>query len=395
MTSRRPSMVVLAPIAPAETGNGLAMRVHTLVRAAGVDHDVHLVVVPVSGSLPAHSLDIDGLVSVDELPVTEQGDRSAVVELLGDPLWRTRIGSLQPLPEAVALAPPTLASQISELIDGEVDAVLACRLALAPLGVAMAERAQAPLIVDADDADVAYFEEIGDVEEAVAWDRVARLCLPLASLVMAASAEATAALGRRYGVTDRAATVPNSVIVPTLTGAPNGLADGRLLFVGNMTYRPNSEGAIWLVETVLPRLAASCTLELVGAAPAVIRALAGPSVVVTGWVADIDAHYHFARVATVPLHSGSGSRTKILEAFAHHRPVVSTAKGLEGIAARDGEHLLVANTPAAFARAIEELLEPGTADPLIEAAARLVAERYDRDAITKSIATLLSRLTAR
>jgi len=387
-------MVVLAPIAPARTGNGLAMRVHALVSAAGVDHDVHLVVIPVSGNLPVHSYDIDGLVRVDELPVTEPGDRSVVVELLGDPMWRARIGALQPLPAAVALAPPNLAARVGELLDGRVAGVLACRLALAPLGVAVAERTGAPLMIDADDADVDYFEEIGEIDAAAAWDRVARLCLPMASIVSAASSVGAAALGRRYGIGDRTVAVPNSVTLPSRIGPSEDMVDGRLLFVGNMTYGPNREGATWLSQKVLPRLGAGYTLELVGAAPASIGELSGPSVHVTGWVADTDIHYRRARVVAVPIHSGSGTRIKVLEAFARHRPVVSTAKGLEGIDARDGEHLLVADTPTTFARAIAYLMEPDAADALVKAAAQLVAERYGRNAVTASTATLLSRLTA-
>ena len=49
------------------------------------------------------------------------------------------------------------------------------------------------------------------------------------------------------------------------------------------------------------------------------------------------------RVAVVPLLAGSGTRLKILEAWAAGLPVVSTTIGAEGLPARDGEHLLIAD----------------------------------------------------
>jgi hypothetical protein len=51
--SRGPErLVLLAPIEPARTGNGLAMRTELFRRAALMDFDVQTVVVPVAGRLP-------------------------------------------------------------------------------------------------------------------------------------------------------------------------------------------------------------------------------------------------------------------------------------------------------------------------------------------------------
>jgi glycosyltransferase involved in cell wall biosynthesis len=85
-----------------------------------------------------------------------------------------------------------------------------------------------------------------------------------------------------------------------------------------------------------------------------------------------------AAVLVVPVHSGSGMRVKILEAFARGIPVVSTTVGVEGIAASHGKHLLVADEPAEFARAVIRLLrEPAEAARLAKAGRELVVERYD------------------
>ncbi len=55
----------------------------------------------------------------------------------------------------------------------------------------------------------------------------------------------------------------------------------------------------------------------------------------------------------VPLLSGSGIRIKILEALALGRTVITTPLGVEGIDARHGEHLLVADGAEAFAKNLQ------------------------------------------
>jgi glycosyltransferase involved in cell wall biosynthesis len=60
------------------------------------------------------------------------------------------------------------------------------------------------------------------------------------------------------------------------------------------------------------------------------------------------------------------------------RAVVSTTLGAEGIGAVHREHLLIADTPRAFADAVVELLGDAALRARLGAAGRaLVAERYD------------------
>jgi glycosyltransferase involved in cell wall biosynthesis len=73
-------------------------------------------------------------------------------------------------------------------------------------------------------------------------------------------------------------------------------------------------------------------------------------------VADAVEALSRAKAAVVPLVAGSGTRVKILEAWAAGTPVVSTSLGAEGLLSRSGEHLLVADQPEAFAEAVSSLL---------------------------------------
>jgi glycosyltransferase involved in cell wall biosynthesis len=395
VATARPVMVVLAPIAPAATGNGLAMRVHALIGAAGVDHEVHVVVVPVSGSTAAPLRLSDGVVSHHEFPVTGPVDRAPMVALLADPSWRRRLSALSPLPDTVVLAPPTLAAAVVSLLpQGPVAAVLACRLTMAVLGLAVAEATGALLLIDSDDGDADYFTQCGEHAVAAGWDRVAQLCLPLAAMVSTANSTDGASLARRYDLTGQTVTVPNSVDIPPASECPDPTAGSRILFLGNMTYPPNGEGAHWLVASVLPLLGSQFEVSIVGNAPPGIMELAGPSVDVTGWVADVGPHYRSANVSVVPVMSGSGTRTKILESFAWRRPVVTTSVGLTGIDAQDQLHVRVADSPQAFATAIEALATSDVATTQVDAARALVVDRYSREVICASTARLFSQLTS-
>jgi glycosyltransferase involved in cell wall biosynthesis len=75
-----------------------------------------------------------------------------------------------------------------------------------------------------------------------------------------------------------------------------------------------------------------------------------------GYVADVTPFWVNATALIVPLLSGGGVRVKILEAMAMGIPVISTTIGCEGLAVRDGEHLLIADTPETFVQACATLL---------------------------------------
>ena len=75
----------------------------------------------------------------------------------------------------------------------------------------------------------------------------------------------------------------------------------------------------------------------------------------TGAVESVVPYLEQACVVTLPITIASGTRLKFLEAFAVGRPVVSSAKGAEGIEALDGKHLLIRDTPESMAEAVLDL----------------------------------------
>ncbi len=132
-----------------------------------------------------------------------------------------------------------------------------------------------------------------------------------------------------------------------------------IAFSGNLEYHPNVEAVRWFRTQIWPLLRDSgVEWRLIGRNPAAIaRLTAGdPRIRVIGPVDDAIAALAEAKVCVVPLLYGSGTRFKILEAWAAARAVVSTTIGAEGLDARDGEHLLIADDPRAFADAIRRVL---------------------------------------
>lgn len=174
---------------------------------------------------------------------------------------------------------------------------------------------------------------------------------------------------------------------------PNGVDTGRfhatalpsaprIAFTGALYTAPNVDGAIWLCREVLPwvrREVPEATVDLVGARPdREVSALSTlPGVSLHADVPDTFPFLQRARVATVPLRIGSGTRLKALEAMAAGRPVVGTAVGLEGLAVRDREHVLMADSPQAFGESILQLIrDEHLAADLAASGRRLVDERY-------------------
>jgi len=135
-----------------------------------------------------------------------------------------------------------------------------------------------------------------------------------------------------------------------------------IAFSGNLGYHPNIAAVRWFRTHIWPRLKGAVARDvewrLVGRNPEAIAPLVSgdPRIRVIGPVDDAVAALAEARVCVVPLLSGSGTRFKILEAWASGRAVVSTTIGAEGLEARSGEHLLIADSPAAFSAAVARLL---------------------------------------
>jgi glycosyltransferase involved in cell wall biosynthesis len=76
----------------------------------------------------------------------------------------------------------------------------------------------------------------------------------------------------------------------------------------------------------------------------------------TGPVADAVSELAAAKVVVAPLRSGSGTRLKIIEAWAAARAVVATSLGAEGLPITHGTEIYLADKPEDFIQSIQYLL---------------------------------------
>ncbi len=172
-----------------------------------------------------------------------------------------------------------------------------------------------------------------------------------------------------------------------------------VLFQGTLRYPPNAEAARFLVDEVVPhlrQLVPDAEVRLVGTtAPGLERLGDAPGVTLVGQVPDIDDELARADLVVVPIRFGSGTRLKVLEAFAQKIPVVSTGLGAEGLDAEDGVHLLVAEEPEDLARCCAQLLADGELRVrLADQAHQLFLERFT-DGVVEDMVEALARATAR
>jgi polysaccharide biosynthesis protein PslH len=165
-----------------------------------------------------------------------------------------------------------------------------------------------------------------------------------------------------------------------------------ILFIGNMSYRPNLEGVLFFIRSIFPllrkRISGIRFLAVgKGSTEEIFRARAGaPDIEITGEVADVRPYIARSHVFVVPLNYGGGTRLKVLEAFASAIPVVSTTVGAEGIECRNGKDILLADTPEDFSETVVQLFEnQELRNTLISNAHQLALEKYNWEFIGQSV----------
>ncbi|MFD2880243.1 glycosyltransferase family 4 protein [Paenibacillus rhizoplanae] len=136
-----------------------------------------------------------------------------------------------------------------------------------------------------------------------------------------------------------------------------------IILPGNMNYFPNINAALYFYREVYPLIKArvpDIKWYIVGrdVHPEVAAlALKDSSIVITGYVDSVADYIRKAQVVIAPLLEGSGTRLKILEAWALRIPVVSSSKGAEGLLCEHSRNIMIADDPASFADSVTLLLQ--------------------------------------
>jgi polysaccharide biosynthesis protein PslH len=180
----------------------------------------------------------------------------------------------------------------------------------------------------------------------------------------------------------RSAVVPNGVDITHFAPDPHtSVEPDSILFFGALNYYPNTEGVLFFLRHVLPKLKLRRPLvrvRIVGQrVPHEIASWRDPAVEVVGYVDDVRPHIARAAVVIVPLRIGGGTRLKVLEAMAMEKAIVSTPLGVEGIDVENGREVLVgAEADSLVEELVTVLGSRDLAGRLGTAAGELVRARY-------------------
>ncbi len=188
----------------------------------------------------------------------------------------------------------------------------------------------------------------------------------------------------------RVAVVPNGVDVDYFR-AERDDAGSKVVFVGGSNWFPNIDAMRYFGEAILPLIrerGASPDVVWVGSTTAqqkeVYRRDYG--IDATGYVEDTRPYVRQAACCIAPIRVGGGTRIKILDAWAMGKAVVSTSIGCEGLAAVDGDNILVRDEPRAFAEAVVAVLTDASLRHRLGRAGRSTAERvYSWETIGRSM----------
>ena len=195
------------------------------------------------------------------------------------------------------------------------------------------------------------------------------------------------ALAPRLRAGVRSAVVPNAVDTDRLRPLAPPERATAALFVGGLLYAPNAEAARFITERLALLLAArGLTAVIAGGEGA-----DAPGVRFAGRPDDLTSLYGEAFATLVPIFSGSGTRLKVLESLAYGRPLVASAKAVEGLALEPDVHYLPAEDEAAFAAQLGRLAgDPALALELAARGRAVVEAQYSWAAAGAAFLELLA-----
>jgi glycosyltransferase involved in cell wall biosynthesis len=266
-----------------------------------------------------------------------------------------------------------------------------------------------PVVLDEHNAVWTIFARLARQERGIKrlvmeleWRRLRRyegeVCRSAAAVMSVSAEDRTALLDA--GAAEPIPVIPIAVDVAGVQPVRRRPDAQGILSMATMYWPPNIDSVLWFAREALPhirRQIPDAPFYIVGARPpAEVVALASdPTIQVTGYVEDPMPYLESSALLIVPLRAGGGMRVKILEALARGIPVVSTTIGAEGIDATHGEHLLIADEPAAFAEAVVRVLRDRTlGDRLAEAGRRHALTRYDWRAVCPAVEPVYERALA-
>jgi glycosyltransferase involved in cell wall biosynthesis len=215
--------------------------------------------------------------------------------------------------------------------------------------------------------------------DAATWKRYWSRTLPAFDAIVTLTAH-DRELFAAEGIVPRVVAITPGIELPDQPLSPTGDEEPSVLFLGGYWHPPNADAAVRLVRSIMPavrRRLPNLPLLLVGADPTRdLREAAGADDEITGAVPSVTPFLDRASVLVLPIRIGGGVRVKLLEALAAGKVVVASPLAASGLALRDREEIVFADTDEEFADAIVSLIQDEASRSRIGGAARRWALRH-------------------
>ncbi|NWG35221.1 MAG: glycosyltransferase [Chloroflexi bacterium] len=364
---------------PYPMNNGSKIRIYNLLRGLSQHHEVTLLSFADQAGVSPEAPEIRAVCSKVQVIPWREFDPATL---------RARLGFFSLKPRSVVdTFSPEMATAITQALTAEkFDLVIASQLQMAAYAPyfrglpAVFEEFEIGLFHDQ------AFSADGKIRlrRALTWFKLrlylSRLLSRFRLVVMASERERELLARNSPQYRGRVEVIPNCLNVEEYPQVGVEKRANTLIFSGPFKYRVNYEAMTWFVGEVFPLILAQVpdTQLIITGDHENLPLPSLRNVTLSGYVDDIKSLIASCAVSVAPLLSGGGTRLKILEAMALGTPVVATSKGAEGLEARAGEHLLVADEAGEFAKCVIKTLQDESLRlRLAESAHRLVCEKYN------------------
>ncbi len=195
-------------------------------------------------------------------------------------------------------------------------------------------------------------------------------------------------------------------VVPFARRSDTPMASSRLCYVGTLSWHPNIRGLDWFCREVWPQVRErlpESTLEIAGAGlpidagarPIVPERWRDAGIKVLGFVPDLVPLYRGSAALVAPVLGGGGIRIKLLEAFRHGVPVVTTPDGASGLPIENGREAFVEGDSRAFAARVVEVATSGARQATLREAGYAFLERHHGIEAARAVVRRLLDIRAR
>lgn len=169
-------------------------------------------------------------------------------------------------------------------------------------------------------------------------------------------------------------------------------------FTGGLTYQSNFDALRCYIEEILPVFERGGVnppqLSVIGFCREPLKAkLAHPTIRFLGYVSDVSEQLRKYQVFFAPIVSGSGIKTKVLEAMACGLPVIALPDVVSGLSVEHMEHCLVAKRAEEFVQFYLLLIsDTAFAVRVGQAGRKLVMRSHSIEAATEALSSELASI---